>query len=460
VPTAAFTETCADLGCDFTDQSSDGDGTIVGWSWAFGDGGTASVQHPSHTYAADGTYAVTLIVTDDEGGSATTGHDVMVEQLFSGSWRIIAAGGDHTCGVDTSDRAFCWGYETLLGAGLSGDGSVLEPYPVAGDEKFATVAAARRHTCGLTPSGVAYCWGSNSQGQLGNRNAPDICNDTHEGPVSCSLTPLPVEDPATGPVTWRSIAVGSGFAGSEISHFTCGLTTSDELYCWGDNAWLQFDSTAGRFPLPVLAGTGVGEASLGGFHLCLTNTNQPSDLFCSGRNRYGQLGLGSTSNPVPPPNWVGQYQSVATGESHSCAIAAGGANAAYCWGGNNDGQLGRGFVSQAEPSPLVVSGGLSFAALTGGGRHTCGVTTGEVAYCWGGNSFGQLGNGAMTVDELSPFPVQGNLRFQMVDAGDSHTCGVTTGGAAYCWGYNWWGQLGRGSFGSSSVPQQVVEPRR
>ncbi|HKY61425.1 MAG TPA: PKD domain-containing protein, partial [Gemmatimonadota bacterium] len=63
-PTASFTFSCTDLSCDFTDQSIDGDGSVVGWSWDFGDGGSSTSQNPSHTYAADGTYTVTLTVTD------------------------------------------------------------------------------------------------------------------------------------------------------------------------------------------------------------------------------------------------------------------------------------------------------------------------------------------------------------------------------------------------------------
>lgn len=68
-PTAGFTFVCTDLTCDFTDASTDSDGTVVGWSWDFGDGGSSSVQNPSHTYAAPGTYTVTLTATDDDGAT-------------------------------------------------------------------------------------------------------------------------------------------------------------------------------------------------------------------------------------------------------------------------------------------------------------------------------------------------------------------------------------------------------
>ncbi|MEX1171516.1 MAG: PKD domain-containing protein, partial [Chloroflexota bacterium] len=64
-PTAAFTSSCIDLTCTFTDASTDTDGMIAAWAWAFGDGATSSATSPSRTYAAAGTYAVTLTVTDD-----------------------------------------------------------------------------------------------------------------------------------------------------------------------------------------------------------------------------------------------------------------------------------------------------------------------------------------------------------------------------------------------------------
>jgi len=77
-PTASFTYTTSDLTVDFTDQSTDSDGTISGWSWDFGDGATSTEQNPSHTYAADGTYTVSLTVTDDDGATDSTSQDVAV----------------------------------------------------------------------------------------------------------------------------------------------------------------------------------------------------------------------------------------------------------------------------------------------------------------------------------------------------------------------------------------------
>lgn len=77
-PNASFGHTSNGLTASFTDASSDSDGTIAAWAWTFGDGGTATAQNPSHTYAATGTYQVTLMVTDDDGATGSITHSVSV----------------------------------------------------------------------------------------------------------------------------------------------------------------------------------------------------------------------------------------------------------------------------------------------------------------------------------------------------------------------------------------------
>ncbi len=77
-PTAGFTHACTNLACAFTDASSDPDGSVVAWSWDFGDGTTATAPSPVHAYPIGGTYTVTLTVTDDGGLSETTQQTVAV----------------------------------------------------------------------------------------------------------------------------------------------------------------------------------------------------------------------------------------------------------------------------------------------------------------------------------------------------------------------------------------------
>jgi Regulator of Chromosome Condensation (RCC1) repeat protein/regulator of chromosome condensation (RCC1) repeat-containing protein len=93
------------------------------------------------------------------------------------------------------------------------------------------------------------------------------------------------------------------------------------------------------------------------------------------------------------------------------------------------------------PAAALAQDSLKFTLVTAGGWHTCAITTAGAAYCWGYGRFGQLGNGDTGVQTV-PAPVEGGLRFTTVGAGRFHTCGLTTDSIAYCWGSNSWGQLG------------------
>src|SRR2546425_11235675 len=116
-------------------------------------------------------------------------------------------------------------------------------------------------------------------------------------------------------------------------------------------------------------------------------------------------------------------------------------------------QEGRGGAAGAVALAVAACGGetsptqpaaRTFARVSAGGAHTCGVTSGGAAYCWGSKGDGELGDGT-TADRLSPVPVAGGVSFAAVSAGFAHTCGVTAGGAAYCWGYNGSGGGGAGA---------------
>jgi alpha-tubulin suppressor-like RCC1 family protein len=89
------------------------------------------------------------------------------------------------------------------------------------------------------------------------------------------------------------------------------------------------------------------------------------------------------------------------------------------------------------------------------------VTTASLAYCWGHNHSGRLGDGTVNIDRLTPTAVAGGLRFQTVSTSLNwfFTCGLTTGDRAYCWGDDSWGQLGNGTYANySETPVAVIGP--
>jgi alpha-tubulin suppressor-like RCC1 family protein len=132
---------------------------------------------------------------------------------------------------------------------------------------------------------------------------------------------------------------------------------------------------------------------------------------------------------------------------------------AYCWGANGYGSVGNGASLPGADvlQPERVAGGLQFTALTMSGlgvSHSCALTSSGAAYCWGFNG-GALGDGSET-EKSTPVAVAGGLTFASISAGDAITCAVTPAGVAYCWGNNDYGQLGNGSFVSSPTAVKVA----
>jgi RHS repeat-associated protein/uncharacterized repeat protein (TIGR01451 family) len=140
------------------------------------------------------------------------------------------------------------------------------------------------------------------------------------------------------------------------------------------------------------------------------------------------------------------------GKYHTCALTTGGA--AMCWGKNSNGQLGDGTTIQRIP-PANVSGLTSGVSdVAAGVSHTCALMTGGVK-CWGLNSTGQLGDNS-TTQRTTPVNVSGlTSGVAAITTGDYHTCALTTSGGVKCWGDNSNGQLGDNSTTQRTAPVDV-----
>ncbi len=147
------------------------------------------------------------------------------------------------------------------------------------------------------------------------------------------------------------------------------------------------------------------------------------------------------------------------GINHGCALTASGV--AYCWGANSNGKIGNPAATLTSGIPITVKdssgadSALRFSSISAGRDHTCALTTDGTAYCWGDNSNGQGGNNLPLSSNPSPRLVDSTLKFSSISAGAFHTCAVQTDGTAYCWGLGSNGRLGNGTTTYKDVPTLV-----
>ncbi len=158
----------------------------------------------------------------------------------------------------------------------------------------------------------------------------------------------------------------------------------------------------------------------------------------------------------PPPDGAIEFSLATAGYFHTCGLTP--AGRAYCWGGNTWGTLGDGSTT-ASNRPVAVSGGPRFKAIESGSGHTCGVTDSGQVYCWGLNDEGQAGDDWVNRAIVEPHLLPGNQFWVEVSAGHDHSCALTNEGAAWCWGDNVTGHLGSGdTFNRSFQPVRVASP--
>jgi alpha-tubulin suppressor-like RCC1 family protein len=194
----------------------------------------------------------------------------------------------------------------------------------------------------------------------------------------------------------------------------------------------------------------------------LTATPDATSLFvgwggpsCSGTSPTCSVTLGVSNRVVA--YFRSSFKAVAAGAYHTCALRP--AGDVVCWGRNTDGQIGMGAISSFLP-PTPVTGITNAIAVAAGGYFSCALIADGTVRCWGNNDFGQVGNGTWNGSSI-PVAVSGLTDIVAVTAGGYHSCAVQAGGTVFCWGRNNLGQLGNGTNdpsgnADSKVPVRVL----
>lgn len=366
-----------------------------------------------------------------------------------------------TCGLSVEGYPYCWGDNgagQLVPVGVAKGQNAIKPWPVTGDLDLKSISAANIGGCGLRMDGAGVCWGSNDFGANGNGNE------------SLELEPI--------------TAVAGGLSFVEVQrgpNVTCGTTKTGQSYCWGGGGVGQlgvanFYQTSAVKPALVDGNITFHSYALGSLHTCALDPSGAA--YCWGMDLQGRLGVAAASAPCSsttytpsgnttiattcapspvPVNTSIRFATLAAASDATCGLDS--AGTAYCWGGNDFGQLGNGSVI-ADTIPAVVPGAPTFKQLSAHDRGFCGLTGAGDIYCWGlvGSVLGVPNLSCASYSDCLPTPtkVQAGRQFSSISFTTAQLCGISNG-VAYCWGNDYHGALGIGAGDDLGVstPTQV-----
>ncbi len=315
----------------------------------------------------------------------------------------VAAGLYHSLALTSTGAVFAWGWNIVgqLGNGSTNGSDVPVKVRLLSGTKVTGIAAGFAHSVALTSTGAVLAWGKNYNGNLGNGSTTDS-----DVPVKVNL-----------PVATKVTAVAAG------AEHNLAVTSTGAVLAWGYNADGQLGGSTGASDVPVNvnlpAGTKVTAVAAGASHsLALTSTGA---VLAWGYNTDGELGDGSTTNsdvPVKVKLPAGMKVTAVAGggflegvgvdtagPGHSLALTSTGA--VLAWGYNTDGELGDGNRTNSDvPVKVKLPAGRKVTAVAAGELHSLAVTSTGAVLAWGGNNFGQLGDGSY---EGSDVPVHVNL---------------------------------------------------
>jgi len=379
--------------------------------------------------------------------------DPCATQLVTTRGAILGDRTEGFCALLQDGTVTCWGADNAAQLGPDPDGGAIGDNATAQRVAGLTGIVSLDHNCGLDATGDVWCWGTGPFLQ-----SAAVATTTERTPVK-----LPI--PAA-----KKIALGVATA--------CALTKDDHVLCWGSNVNGQiapFESRAPSAVLPpteITMGSGppirdlvVGDAAFA--------VREDGTFVSWGANP--PLARVSPLFPDPYPHLSGLSDVTAIDiADHNACTTTGGVG--YCWGTHIPRLPDQGFVGphleRALPAPVVAPEPLVQIATTRTiklqttgivnevqPQRWCACGASGAVYCWGWNASGQAGDGtknhaydAVKVVDL-PAPAA------QVRTTPDASCALLTNGKVFCWGSNFYGQLGNGKIKAASlVPQEVVMP--
>lgn len=240
------------------------------------------------------------------------------------------------------------------------------------------------------------------------------------------------------------------------NYFTMGIKSDGSLWAWGENYESVFgNGTTTGSTLPIQIGNNTNWASIstgGNYTLALKNDGT---LWAWGNNLSGQLGDGTVvSKNIPiqigtENNW----QTISARGYTSFAIKNNGT--LWAWGQNNVGQTGLGFSSAYQSLPAQVGTDNNWKEIIAGYNHTLAIKNDNTLWAWGNNVHGQMGNGVFLGNVLVPTQVGTESNWKTASLGHEQSLAIKLDGTLWAWGGNSYGELGDGSTTKKNIPVQI-----
>lgn len=328
-----------------------------------------------------------------------------------GTWKDIATGDSHACGILMDDTIRCWGNN---GSGRLGDNTItqrLAPTALTSTGGWDTttwksVTTGSTHTCAIRSDDVLYCWGNNGSGQLG------------DGTPTQRL--LPTALTATGnwnTATWKNVSAGN--------LYTCAIRSDDSAYCWGSNTNGRLGDgtvTPTQSPIAVSGGNTWTSIKAATDQTCARKTS--GQISCWGNNTNGQLGNGTLTQSTVPIAVEGNiiWQSFDNKYGASCGINA--AGSILCWGQNTNSKLTNNEIS----SPYVQTAALINCSDPVGkaGSIVYNSASNIMQYCDGAGWVGIAGGVAPPIQE--GLPTSGLIAYWKFDETSGATIAADSSG--------------------------------
>lgn len=358
----------------------------------------------------------------------------------------VSAGGSHSVAIGLDGNTYAWGWNQF---GQVGDGTTTDrvsPTEVSTPEGaiFTSVSAGQNHSLAIASNGKTYAWGLNDRGQLGDGSQDD------------RSTPVEVATPPG--VTFISVSAGS-------QGHSLAIGSDGKAYSWGSNQQGQLGdgtSTDRWAPVEIDSPQGVSFVSVAAGYQHSLALGSDGKAYGWGNNISGQLGDGTTDSRTAPVEVASPggivFTTVSAGYGSSLAIGSNGE--AYSWGSNSFGQLGdETQVNRTLPVAVSMPDAVSVADVSAGSNHSLAVSDDGLVYAWGYNSNGELGD--MT-NSSRPLPLETAIpsgeTVLSVSGGFSHSIALDANGVAFAWGANFRGKLGDGTTDSRLSAVQVKVP--